>query len=115
MFSDARLPAAWTSMSCSGFWTGNLRSSRGSRTENTAVFAPIASARVATAVAVNPGFFLSIRKPNFTSCHNAPIVHLGVAAPLNRNFHSLVPRQKAFYACALRWDDLDWFLRFLFQ
>src|SRR6266704_1225722 len=56
LFSDASLPAAWTSMSCSGFWTGNLRSSRGSRTENTAVFAPIASARVATAVAVNPGF-----------------------------------------------------------
>ena len=47
------------------------------------MFAPIASASVVTAVAMNPGFFLSIRRPNFTSCHNARIVNVGVAAPLN--------------------------------
>ena len=32
------------------------------------MFAPIASASVITAVAVKPGFFASIRRPNFMSC-----------------------------------------------
>src|SRR5205823_8794469 len=33
-----------------------------------AVFAPIPKARVITAIAVNPGFFSSIRRPYLTSC-----------------------------------------------
>jgi hypothetical protein len=33
------------------------------------VFAPIPSASVNIATAVKPGFFLSMRKPNFKSCH----------------------------------------------
>src|SRR5271155_3794080 len=38
-----------------------------------AVFAPIPSARVSTAIAVNAGFFASIRIPYFKSCNRVPM------------------------------------------
>src|SRR5580693_5533620 len=38
-----------------------------------AVFAPMPRASVKIATTVNPGFFLSTRKANFTSCHKVCI------------------------------------------
>src|SRR5215469_5443884 len=55
-----------------GEGTARLRSSKASIKEKTAVLEPIPSARVKTATAVNPGFFLSIRKPYRASSSKSP-------------------------------------------
>src|SRR5580704_5184955 len=44
-------------------------------TENSAVFAPIPSASVNTAIAVNPGFFNKTRNPYRTSCQKFVMDH----------------------------------------
>ncbi len=49
--------------SCCGCGTGKSRSANPLSRENIAVFAPMPRASVATATAVKPGFFDSIRNP----------------------------------------------------
>src|SRR4030081_1257500 len=56
-----------TTTSRSGSLNGNGRSSTALTTLKIAVFAPMPSASVMTATAVNPGFFKSWRKANFRS------------------------------------------------
>src|SRR5580692_5933796 len=54
--------------SCCGCGTGKFRSAKPLSKLNIAVFAPTPRARVATATAVKPGFFVSIRNPQRMSC-----------------------------------------------
>ena len=59
-----------SSTSCSGSGYGSGFSSTPFTTEKSAVFAPIPSASVRIATAVNPGDFARIRRPNRRSCIN---------------------------------------------
>lgn len=63
--STVRLPM-WTSLS--GWGNGNGRSMTALMTLKMAVFAPMPSASVNSATAVNPGLRASMRMPYFTSC-----------------------------------------------
>src|SRR5688572_24317130 len=47
---------------------------RASMTENTAVLSPMPRARVSTAIAVNPGFFVNSLRAYRRSCRNVDIV-----------------------------------------
>src|SRR6266849_2356945 len=57
--------------SCWGSLTGNSLSRTALTKLKIAVFAPIPSASVSTATAVNPGFLLSMRRPYRTSSTNS--------------------------------------------
>src|SRR5260370_10495968 len=60
----------WNRTSSSGCFTGKFLSITASIKLKIAVFAPIPSASVNTATAVNPGFFDSIRQPKRVSCQS---------------------------------------------
>src|SRR5438093_936812 len=62
------MPTRW-----SGSGKGSGFSSTPLMTENSAVFAPMPSASVMIAIAVNPGLFRSTRKPKRRSCSRVSI------------------------------------------
>src|SRR5580704_7088901 len=65
----------YTATSRSGSGYGSGFSNTPFTTENSAVFAPIPSASVSTAIAVNPGFFSRTRNPYRTSCQKFVMDH----------------------------------------
>src|SRR6185312_14227908 len=62
-----------TATSRSGEWKGSGSSKTAFTTLNKAVLAPIASAKVTTAIQVKAGFLTNIRNPNRKSCSRASI------------------------------------------
>jgi hypothetical protein len=66
-----------------GSSTGSVRSTSALTRLKMALFAPMPSASDSTATAVKPGFLLSVRAANFTSCANcstAPHPHISLLA-----------------------------------
>src|SRR5580704_804571 len=66
---------------------GSARSRTAFTTENIAVFAPIPKASVASAMAVNPGDFNSMRAPNLRSCQKlfkrSPLTAITLRSPIS--------------------------------
>src|ERR1043165_9915015 len=77
-FGDPFAMVFQTTMIRLGFVNGSERSSTELITLNIAVFAPMPSASVMTATAVNPGDFASMREPKRTSCNRVSIIRTSV-------------------------------------